>query len=586
MRPIPLYFFLFVVSLSLRAQMTVALTPSVPLPVAEGTPVTWTATLSGASAGTLVYRFRIWHNGQYSHTLVDYGPKNSITWTTIDEEGAYEMDVSAQNSTTGEVANAVAHFMLTAITNGSVPAVNPSANPLVYIYTAPMCHEGRVQVAFQSTGGIAQTTPSKPCLPGRGINFYLAGILPGVSCTAQYILQNGSNIIKGPPITFTPPASMVQPPALQHLTTSPLPTTDGVLLQSLIDKSSVATDLNGNIVWYAPSDVWYLTRPVQGGTFMGIHEDNTTVPNQQFFREFDLAGITIAETNAVQVNTQLAALGVHAINGFHHEARKLPDGKYLVLADSERILTNVQGSGAVDVIGDTILVFNQDLQVVWSWDSFDHLNTSRQAPLGETCTQPNAGCSPWYLATTANDWTHGNALQLTPDGNILFSMRNQDWVIKIDYANGTGAGDILWHLGNAGDFQIVSTDPSPWFSHQHDTNFAADNVTFTVFDDGNVRAVTNPAAHSRGQMLQINESGRVATLVLNADVGSYSSAVGSAQILPNGDYHFDSGFITDADGSLSAQSVEVNSSGTIVYGVGLASLEYRSFRMSDLYTAP
>jgi arylsulfate sulfotransferase len=277
---------------------------------------------------------------------------------------------------------------------------------------------------------------------------------------------------------------------------------------------------------------------------------------------------------------------VHAINGFHHEARKLPDGKYLVLADSERILTNVQGSGAVDVIGDTILVFNRDLQVVWAWDSFDHLDNSRQAPLNETCTHPNAGCSPWYLATTANDWTHGNALQLTPDGNILYSMRNQDWVIKIDYQNGNGPGDILWRLGNGGDFQISSSDPSPWFSHQHDSNFASDNTTFTVFDDGNTRQASNPAAHSRGQMLQIDTPNRKATLVLNADVGTYSSAVGSAQILPNGDYHFDSGFIAGASGSLSAQSIEVNPSGQIVYGIGLASLEYRTFRMADLYTEP
>ncbi len=73
---------------------------------------------------------------------------------------------------------------------------------------------------------------------------------------------------------------------------------------------------------------------------------------------------------------------------------------------------------------------------------------------------------------------------------------------------------------------------------------------------------------------------------MNADLGSYSSAVGSAQALPNGDYHFDSGFILDSQGNLSAQSVEVNAAGNIVYGIGFAALEYRSFRMADLYTAP
>ena len=89
-----------------------------------------------------------------------------------------------------------------------------------------------------------------------------------------------------------------------------------------------------------------------------------------------------------------------------------------------------------------------------------------------------------------------------PDGNILYSIRNQDWVIKIDYENGAGSGNVLWHLGNAGDFQIVSSDPSPWFSHQHDANFESDNVSFLVFDDGNTRVRNQSGGQdSRGQLL-------------------------------------------------------------------------------------
>ena len=82
--------------------------------------------------------------------------------------------------------------------------------------------------------------------------------------------------------------------------------------------------------------------------------------------------------------------------------------------------------------------------------------------------------------------------------------------------------------------------------------------------------------------------GRVATLVLNADLGTYSPAVGSAQQLRNGNYHFDSGFILDPSGSGNrlAQSIEVNADGNMVYGIQFGTIEYRSFRMRDLYTAP
>ena len=78
------------------------------------------------------------------------------------------------------------------------------------------------------------------------------------------------------------------------------------------------------------------------------------------------------------------------------------------------------------------------------------------------------GCASFYLAPVANDWTHGNSLQLTPDGNILYSSRHQDWIIKIDYRDGTGTGNILWRMGPGGDFTFnnVNHDPWPWFSHQ------------------------------------------------------------------------------------------------------------------------
>ena len=52
---------------------------------------------------------------------------------------------------------------------------------------------------------------------------------------------------------------------------------------------------------------------------------------------------------------------------------------------------------------------------------------------------------------------------MTADGNLLYSARHQDWLIKIDYANGAGSGRVIWRLGKDGDFTMRSDDPSPWF---------------------------------------------------------------------------------------------------------------------------
>jgi dihydrolipoamide dehydrogenase len=87
----------------------------------------------------------------------------------------------------------------------------------------------------------------------------------------------------------------------------------------------VATDLEGNVVWFYPRTLSFLTRTVAGGSFLGIIEDYTAGPSGQVLREFDLAGLTIRETNAARINEQLAALGMNPIGAFHHEALSLPD---------------------------------------------------------------------------------------------------------------------------------------------------------------------------------------------------------------------------------------------------------------------
>jgi hypothetical protein len=342
-------------------------------------------------------------------------------------------------------------------------------------------------------------------------------------------------------------------------------------------------------VWYVPFSLTLLARPAPGGTFLGINSDGTKDPSYQTFVKFDLGGATLAETNAARVSEQLVAAGMHPITCFHHEAIQLPDGKYLVLAASERILTDVQGPGPVDVLGDTILVLDHDLQLAWAWDAFDHLDPHRQAILQETCTYPaSLACSNFYQAAKENDWLHGNALQFTPDGNILYSARHQDWLIKIDYRSGTGTGAILWRMGVGGDFQITSSDAYPWFSHQHDANFLADGRTLLVFDNGNTRIMSNPAENSRGQVYQVDEANRIVTPLINTDLGVNSAALGTAELLPDGTYHFNAGFFPDPNAPMSriTQLYNVGASGAIESTTRVYAQEYRNFQMTDLYTPP
>ena len=41
------------------------------------------------------------------------------------------------------------------------------------------------------------------------------------------------------------------------------------------------------------------------------------------------------------------------------------------------------------------------------------------------------------VTTLAKDWLHTNSIAYSPaDGNLLISMRHQDWVLKLDYRDG------------------------------------------------------------------------------------------------------------------------------------------------------
>jgi arylsulfate sulfotransferase len=575
-------FFIAAAGLEQASAMSVTLTPSIPSQAPVGTIVTWNASVPDSGGAALWYRFRTRAVGADFQMVRDFGPVSSLAWTVSDHEGTFEIEVSVRNLATGESAIAVAPYVMTSRVSGNTPVISPTANPLVFLYSAPPCPAGgQMAVNFQSPVGFV-STPFAACQDGLSMNFYLAGLAPQSTYWVTHVLQTTAGIAYGPPLMLTTLSVPVSFPGASPLQTPLLPLVNGIVLHSTVASSTMATDLYGNLVWYYPGQISYLTRPQQNGHMFGVFENFGADQSGQILREFDLAWTTIRETNAARINEQLAAMGKRQIGAFHHEARALPDGKVLVLASSEQMMTDIQGSGQVDVIGDVILVLDQNLQVVWTWDAFAHIDWYRKASLGEVCTSQTAGCPPFYQAQQANDWLHGNSVELTPGGEILYSARHQDWVIKIRYGNGSGNGDIIWRLGIGGDFQMNSTDANPWFSHQHDAQFeVGDSSTITLFDNGDVRRAADPNAHSRGQVLHLDENSRVATLVLNADLGDYSFALGSAQNLPNGNYHFNLGWLQPANTS---QAVEVDPSGNKVFTLQLNSPAYRSFRLKDLYS--
>ena len=157
-------------------------------------------------------------------------------------------------------------------------------------------------------------------------------------------------------------------------------------------------------------------------------------------------------------------------------------------------------------------------------------------------------------------------------------------MIKIDFRDGTGTGDVIWRFGKDGDFLLDSSEPTDWFSHPHDAHF--DGRRLWLYDNGNTRRQAwGGPFNSRGQVYLVNEQNRTASLELSADLGNASDSQGSAQRLSNGNYHFLSGMLTNGTKRYN-QSHEVSPAGlggAIRYCFEVNAASYRSFRLHSLY---
>jgi arylsulfate sulfotransferase len=575
---------------------TVALGPSEAAPQLVGERVTWTATAADVGANP-VYQFSAAPHGSAFHVVRDFSPTNTFAWTPM-QEGTYDIEVTvkdgyqATETTTAVMADAVASRV-----TGSEAVITPTLNPLVALYSAPPSSAGSEFVQFRVAGDSPswRNTNTLPVVPGKSTNFFVAGMLPNTTYEMRDVLSDGTG---SAPLLFTtgalpstltfPSFTAIQPPG---------PGSDAdqdMLFQGLsVSPNSVAnpfaTDLSGHVLWFYDVAQSGLNRTypgqhlVPGGTvlLLGVDRYAASPGTLDVLREIDLAGNVVRETNVDAVNPQLTALGHNPIFSFTHDVKRLPNGQTAVIGSTERTV-NINGT-PTDYVGMTIVVVDADFHVTWAWDAFDHLDVNRGPTLGDVL---RAGDTDQVAASTprlpAVDWLHINAVSWSPaDGNLVLSIRHQDWVIKIDYRNGAGDGHIVWRLGQGGDFTVNSADPNPWFSHQHNAHYI-DDQTLILFDNGNTRRASDPNAHSRGQVWTLDETSMTATPVLNADLGNYSNALGAAQRLSNGDYSFTSGRQGQPP-NLFGQSIEVSPNGTKVFVLQANKPEYRSYRLRTLY---
>lgn len=587
--------------------LTVKLQPSLPSPQPVGTPIGLTALPSAvglAAMDTFVFQYSVSVNSGPFRIVHDYSQQFAFAWTPELFEQNVIIRVKVRDDDAKTSAEAEMPFQFVSRIKGKAAVVRPTAHPLVALFSAPACPQGsQFRVAFHEDGEEAITrTPAQPCRGTISSNAYVAGMRPDTEYKIRSETISGEKVTSGEYLSFHtgmldgnfPPVDIVVPASSDNRT-------DPVIIHSAASLGArarpFATDLQGRLIWYLLTGD-FLTRVLPGGHFLvladGMNSVNRT-HEEQVLKEIDLAGNVVRETNIGRVAEQLESRGIHSdcrkngrecVSGFHHEAIRLPNGHTLVVTGIERMMpTGTQGSKMpVDVLGDLIIDLDEDFQVAAVWNGFDHLDLKRKSLNDAKCHTGAGGCPAVLLADEANGWTHTNSIAYIPSsGDLIISQPEQNWVLKIDWKDGKGSGNVLWRLGKDGDFKAESENPNPWFSYQHDAGFEpAGSNLLSLTDDGDTTGRDEKAV-VRGQVWKLDEDKHVATLVYNAPLGVHTFCCGSIQTLKNGGYSS----VAGASLPLRGRTAETDKNGKVVLAMDIVgNIDYRSFRVPDMYSAP
>jgi arylsulfate sulfotransferase len=493
---------------------------------------------------------------------------------------------------------------------GSIPSlaagnISKTQNPLVAVYTVQEACTGQAMVEFGETPSYGRSTAWYP-VNGyyQATSIEVAGMKPSTTYHMRADVQCGNSTLDTPDATFTTgplPSSLTLPGIAVSRPNPSLSSTENpgieMLTITIQGYPALFTDRDGNVIWYYEVGARAFPFPFKmlpNGNIVLIITPGLATPDD--LREIDLAGNTIQDIDIPTLQQKMQAAGYDfSPTSFHHDVLPLANGHVLAIVNSTKNFTNLPGyPGTINVLGDGIVDLDQNFNPVWAWNGFDYLDINRHLE-------------------GLPDWTHSNALLYSAnDGNLLLSIRHQSWVIKIDYNNGTGTGDILWRLGYQGDFALTvdgvpSDDPSEWFSFQHDPSLLSQSGTqdsLAVWDNGDNRLLNpetgdiceypgasglSPACYSRATLFQLDEGSMLANLSWADKQPDYSSFGGSISQFANGNVEFDlcDPAIEPAPEVASRiQEVTPTSSPQVVWQMDITpgyAYAYRGYRVPSLY---
>lgn len=546
-----------------------------------------------------------------SSTLVNrFNLRTTISASLLDTPSLLNVLVSNEQATSSSK-------IFTILSVGEVSSTN---NPQVAQYSFTSPRDAQVTIEFGPDTNYELKTWARPTPNGGGqVDILVAGMRAFTTYHMRATVQFPDGVTHfDSDHTFT--TGGLLPEQIPSLSVSqsgtPMP---GVQLLNLLRGEprimALVTDLEGNVIWFYEVLPGHTPFPIQflsNGNFLVVD----SFAGSNILLEIDLAGNTIRETNSFKVNQALLQKGIEPVLGqFHHDAIMLPNGHFVMLMQHTKVFTNLVGFEGQDipVVGDSLVELDENLEPVWFWSSFDHLDVNRH-PM-------------FFAAPQAFDWTHGNAVTYSPaDGNLLLSLRHQHWILKIDFQDGFGSSNVLWRLGLEGDFTLLNGGSADWQYAQHFPFIVDNQIGFfrlAVFDNGNNRVVdqngnvcvlapaeikaeanffltiagnsTAPRVESkalitsgtpcfsRAVIFEIDEVMKTTRVVWEDKLPTFAPFIGSIQVLDNGNVLWDAGTVAGTRNAIIREVTQENDP-HVVWQLDVSEqFAYRSLRLPSLY---
>lgn len=319
-----------------------------------------------------------------------------------------------------------------------------------------------------------RSTPAYPFASDSTVRVPVLGLRETTSYQVETIVYAGGQPLSADTATLN---SGLLPSWIPGIGALGSDTTPGLLAISIKD-GGVIVNNEGRVVWYAhrPGGVLNSFQSHANGTYTLRGQDGT---------------INVLNVFGEDIGT----IGCVGFESRFHDVMILADGSTWMMCDDTRVmdLSAIGGDAAAEVTATVIQHISAGGQVLFQWNAFDHFE------LTDLPAEDRAGPSV--------NFTHGNALELDTDGNLLASFRSLSEITKIDATS----GDVIWRFGGlASEFTILN-DPKGAFQRQHGVRLAGP-AQIQFLDNGTsapsrmVRYLLNPVQHTALLVMSFEDS--------------------------------------------------------------------------------